>query len=84
MPQKCGSSRAAVSRLNKEIFFLAEIFICSESQSSSLKWSGHNVFVLLFFFFSKTMGMAEYRGCNGIILKLAIKNGQHEANADVS
>lgn len=50
MPQKCGSSRAAVSRLNKEIFFLAEIFICSESQSSSLKWSGHNVFVLLFFF----------------------------------
>lgn len=54
MPQKCGSSRAAVSRLNKEIFFLAEIFICSESQSSSLKWSGHNVFVLLFFFFFAT------------------------------
>lgn len=50
MPQKCGSSRSAVFRLNKETFFLAEIFICSESQSSSLKWSGHNVFVLLFFF----------------------------------
>lgn len=30
------------------------------------------------------MGMAEDRGCNEIILKLAIKNGQHEANADVS
>lgn len=50
MPQKCGSSRSAVFRLNKETFFLAEIFICSESQSSSLKWSGHNVFVLLLFF----------------------------------
>lgn len=72
MPQKCGSSCSAVFRLNKETFFLAEIFICSESQSSSLKWSGHNVFVLLFFF-CNTMGMAEYRDCNGIILKLAIK-----------
>lgn len=42
------SLSAAVFWLNeKETLFLAEIFICYESQSSSLKWSGNNVFVLL-------------------------------------
>lgn len=41
---------AAVFRLNEKTFFLAEIFICYESQSSSLKWSGYNVFVLLLIF----------------------------------
>lgn len=83
MPQKCGSSRSAVFRLNKETFFLAEIFICSESQSSSLKWSGHNVFVLLFFLQHNGNGRVPGLQWNHFEIGYK-KNGQHEANADVS